>query len=150
MSFYSSPGIDINYFLCTSPKHDVKVNRRNDLVNDYYGSFYDTLTSLNYPKIPTLPELEADLLRKEFYGTVKYIPEHLIIKLSPNFLGFFACISTMPIVLMETQSETGSGMDALLDEKKADSVREICFNGVRYKEAMKYFLKRFEELNILR
>jgi Ecdysteroid kinase-like family len=130
MSFYSSPGIDINYFLCTSPKHEVRVHRRNDLINAYYGSFYDTLTTLNHPKIPTLAELEADLLRKEFYG-------------------FIACVSVLPIVLMEKQSEAGSGMDAMLDEKTSGSFREICFNGARYKEAMKHSLKRFEELNIL-
>jgi len=130
LSFYSSPGIDINYFLCTSPKHEVRVNRRNDMVNDYYGSFYDTLAALSHPKIPTLEELEADLLRKEFYG-------------------FIACVSVMPIVLMEKQSEMGSGMDAMLDDKTAASFREICFNGARHKEAMKYTLKRFEELNIL-
>jgi Ecdysteroid kinase-like family len=148
MCFYSSPGIDINYFLCTSPKHEVRVNRRNDLINEYYGSFYDTLATLNYPEIPTLAQLETELLRKEFYGNFKNFqdfPHNCI----PSIIGFIACVSVMPLVLMEKQSETGSGMDAMLDDKTADSFREICFNGARYTEAMKYNLKRFEELNIL-
>jgi hypothetical protein len=68
MCFYTSPGIDINYFLCTSPKQEVRVQRRTDLINEYYGAFQETLLSLNYQNIPTLKDLEADIRRKEFYG----------------------------------------------------------------------------------
>jgi hypothetical protein len=60
-----------------------------------------------------------------------------------------ACVSVLPIVLMEKQSEKGSGMDAMMDDKSGEAIRDITYNGAKYQEAMKYNLMRFDELNIL-
>jgi Ecdysteroid kinase-like family len=130
MCFYTSPGIDLNYFLNTSPTQEVRMTRRPDLIATYYEALHDHLTALSYQAIPTFDQIEAEVQRKEFYG-------------------FIASFAVLPIVLMEKQSDKGSGMDAFLNEESSNSMRDICYGSKKYQEAMKYNLKRFAELGVL-
>jgi hypothetical protein len=67
----------------------------------------------------------------------------------PFVLGFVSCVSVLPLILMERQSEMGSGMDAVMNAETGAKIREITHGGAKYHEAMKYNLKCFDQIGVL-
>lgn len=128
-TYYSSLGIDINFFLNTSPLPEVRENNRDELYEIYYKSFSKALESLNYEKIPTYSDVLSEIKRKEFYG-------------------LFSAMVFLPMILMEEQPDN-AGIEALLSEEHAVKMREICLNGKLFQKSIKYILKRFNENGIL-
>lgn len=68
MSYYSSPGIDTNYFLCTSPMNEVRESGYNKLVDLYCQTMLETLQSISNQWIPSLEQLKTNIASREFYG----------------------------------------------------------------------------------
>lgn len=129
MSFYSSPGIDVNYFLNTSPNCEVREINRDKMIEYYYDSLKSTLEHLRYKNIPTFAEILDEIRSQEFYGLI-------------------AAIGVLPIVLMEKQAES-SGIDAMVDEEMSTKIRNIMYYGQKYQRAMKFILRRFDEIGVL-
>lgn len=127
--YFSSLGIDINFFLNTSPLPEVRENHREELYKIYYKSFSKALESSNYENIPTYSKVLEEIERKEFYG-------------------LFAALVFLPMILMEEQPEN-NGIEALLSEEHAVQFREICLNGKTFQRSIKYILKRFNKNGIL-
>jgi hypothetical protein len=86
--------------------------------------------TLSHSEVPTFEQINGEVQRKEFYG-------------------FIASFVALPVILMEKQSDKGSGIDAFMNEDSGNSIRDICYGGEKYQEAMKYNLKRFNELGVL-
>lgn len=128
-SYYSSLGIDINFFLNTSPLPEVRENHREELYAIYYKSFSKALESLNYENIPTYSDVLKEIERKEFYG-------------------LFSAMVFLPMILMEEQPEI-AGIEAILSEEHAVKIREICLNGKIFQQSIKCVLKRFNKNGIL-
>ena len=79
MCFWGSPSCDLYHFLVTSVQDDIKVEHFDDLVEFYHSNLVNGLKKLKYKKhIPTLEELNADLLEK-----IKYAASTLMITLFP-------------------------------------------------------------------
>lgn len=129
LSYYSSPGLDLNYFLNTSPTCEARENCREEIILTYYKSLTKALKEFGYKKIPTIGDIVKEIERKEFFG-------------------LFACLAILPLVLMEKQAENG-GLEALADEENSRKMRDIMFNGKTYQKAMKFILKRFNRIGVL-
>ncbi|KAM0736555.1 hypothetical protein ACS0PU_006204 [Formica fusca] len=68
---YTSPAVDLLYFLSTSPSPDVIENNRDILFNEYMSTLSATLKQLNCEtQPPTLEELKAALRRRAAYGMI--------------------------------------------------------------------------------
>ncbi|XP_055677688.1 uncharacterized protein LOC129786594 [Lutzomyia longipalpis] len=128
-SYYTSPAHDLQYFFNTSPTVEIRENQREELLRVYYGAFKKTLESLKYQKIPTFDDLLVEMKKREMYG-------------------FFALIYVQSMVLMERQSEEGSGIEGLTNKESAMDMIKIMFTGNRYTEVLKSSLKRFDNLGV--
>jgi aminoglycoside phosphotransferase (APT) family kinase protein len=68
LSFYSTPGIDLNYFMWTCPSTEVRKNHWADLIREYYNTFLDAMVTLKARKIPSFDDMKAEIQRRYFYG----------------------------------------------------------------------------------
>ncbi|XP_011868375.1 PREDICTED: uncharacterized protein LOC105562270 [Vollenhovia emeryi] len=68
---YSSPAVDLLYFLSTSPSMDVIENKRGELLNEYHGMLSATMKQLGCKsQPPTIEELKAAIKRRAAYGMI--------------------------------------------------------------------------------
>ena len=71
MSFWASPAADLIYFLISSIQDDIKVDHFDELVAYYHSVLVESLNKLKYDGvIPTLEELNADILVKGHFGEI--------------------------------------------------------------------------------
>lgn len=68
MVYYSSPGIDTNFFLCTSPMNNVREKCYDTFIDIYCQSMLKTLKERSNAQIPSLVELKDNITSREFYG----------------------------------------------------------------------------------
>lgn len=68
-SCWTSPAIDLHYFLNTSLKESLRPEKFGELIEHYHQHLTDSLEKLNYEKrIPTLQEFQKQFDEKVFYG----------------------------------------------------------------------------------
>ncbi|EAT45856.1 AAEL002917-PA [Aedes aegypti] len=129
LSYYSSPGVDINYALSNCPNLETR-DRVNDLIDIYYKSLSETLKSINYPWIPTMADVQHEIRRMEFFSLV-------------------SVVSILPITMMEKTDTMEVNFENMIDEKQAEQARKIQYNGKQYQAIVKPLLKHFHEKHLL-
>ncbi|ETN65118.1 Juvenile hormone-inducible protein [Anopheles darlingi] len=129
ISFYSSPGVDLNYALSNCPNYETRA-RLDELIAVYYRSFSSTLEQLNYPSIPSLEQVKREIRRLEFFSLV-------------------CIVSILPIVLMDKTEELVADFDSLVDETKSQKAREIQYNGANYQRIVRPMLEEFNRRQLL-
>ncbi|XP_039313572.1 uncharacterized protein LOC105198287 [Solenopsis invicta] len=68
---YTSPAIDLLYFLNTSPSPDIVENKKDILLNEYLGTLSAIMKQLNCKtQPPTMEELKATIKRRASYGMI--------------------------------------------------------------------------------
>lgn len=73
---WTSPAVDIHYFFSTSLDDDLCLNGQPKLIQYYHQVLSETLEKLGYKKhIPSLHELNVQLLERGFYGKFYFIIE---------------------------------------------------------------------------
>ncbi|XP_011706031.1 PREDICTED: uncharacterized protein LOC105461227, partial [Wasmannia auropunctata] len=71
LSVYTSPAIDLLYFLDTGPSLDVIENKKDILLSEYLGTLSVTMRQLNCKtQPPTMEELKATLRQRAGYGMI--------------------------------------------------------------------------------
>ncbi|XP_053959785.1 uncharacterized protein LOC128864241 [Anastrepha ludens] len=104
---YGSPARDLHYFLTSSTRLDLKVNRFDYFIKFYHDNLVKNLKLLKYPKkLPTLKEIHIAMIK---YG----------------LWGFSPALGVMAAALLESNS------DATIDSFFGDSDA-----GVRFKNAL--------------
>ncbi|KAJ9583834.1 hypothetical protein L9F63_027326 [Diploptera punctata] len=69
MCRFSSPVLDLHYFLYTSVRAEVLFGRKNDLLQEYYKEFSRILTAFNHePKEYAFEQFEKEFYEKEYFG----------------------------------------------------------------------------------
>uniref|UniRef100_A0A182MWU6 CHK kinase-like domain-containing protein n=1 Tax=Anopheles culicifacies TaxID=139723 RepID=A0A182MWU6_9DIPT len=131
ISFYASPGLDLNYVLSTCPNYETRP-RLDELVELYYESFRATLEHLEYDArpIPTLDDVWREIRRMEFYALV-------------------SIITVLPIVLMDKTDELVLNFENLLDGADAEKARQIQYNGKNYQRIVRPMLIEFNQRKLL-
>ncbi|KAJ8895501.1 hypothetical protein PR048_000834 [Dryococelus australis] len=82
---FSSPNVDLQYFLAVSPNDEVRFNHRALVIEEYHKELCWVLEHLGYSKkVPTLAELNDELDRKSWHGLFAAVTD-LQILLSENF-----------------------------------------------------------------
>lgn len=70
--FQGSPAGDLFYFLISSVREEIKVEKFDEFIQFYHERLVDSLKKLNYNQhIPTLSELQIDLIEKRAMGKKK-------------------------------------------------------------------------------
>lgn len=119
MSFYTSPGIDFNYFFCTSPQNEVREHRRDHLFNIYHKSFVKVLRKL---RSPMAEELTAEVVRKEIQ--------------TRELFGIMAASGLLPMIMID---------DAFQVPADRAMVRRALFHNPLYVRAIKLIVRLADE-----
>lgn len=130
LGFYGSPIYDLYYFFASSTQSHVKEHDFDDLIFHYHTTLVSNLKKLNFKgKIPTLRELNTELLQKGFSGAV------------------FA-LFIMPIVLLEARKD--ANMDGLLDNSdNSDELKRAMFQSSRYVQNLEALFKFLEKRGLV-
>ncbi|XP_069676289.1 uncharacterized protein [Periplaneta americana] len=126
MMRFSSPALDLQYFVYSSPSEDVRSQHTDHLLQVYHKELSDTLKILQCDR----PEFTVDVLKKEFDDR--------------SFFGFVTACTLLGAVVaepteafdMENLNEDGSNLDAKSIEKT--------YSGSRYECAFRQLLPHFE------
>lgn len=117
---WGSPAYDLYYVFASSVKPQIKKNEFDHLIRIYHQELVSNLTKLNYSKkIPTLRDLQIDLMRRGFIA------------------GVFAFYN-MPIALMKKR-----------DDSKTENLMESNEEAINFKQALfssEIYLKHLEAL----
>lgn len=71
---WTSPTIDLHYFLNTSLQESLRPGRYNELIAIYHAHLVDCLERLDYEKsIPNLGQFKKQYDDKKFYGMAKFM-----------------------------------------------------------------------------
>lgn len=130
LCWYTSPGIDLNYFFNTSTTNDVREKQFSELMEHYYREFSRSLKQLDVKKIPSLDDLYDEYSRCEFYG-------------------FMAAAAILPILLLQKENSQESHLEKVNDEEAGTNMRNAMYFNDTYQTAVKPILLRFENNGVL-
>ncbi|KAM7347472.1 uncharacterized protein ACRADG_007038 [Cochliomyia hominivorax] len=130
LSFYGSPGCDLNFFLNTSVQLDILKTRRDDLIEIYYKNFAETLDYMRYENIPSLDDLKYELRSRELYG-------------------LFGLFGFLPMVTLPKELSEDTSIEAFTNQEYKNKKLEEMFGRKELTEILKYSLKRLEDLGVL-
>uniref|UniRef100_A0AAG5CU16 CHK kinase-like domain-containing protein n=1 Tax=Anopheles atroparvus TaxID=41427 RepID=A0AAG5CU16_ANOAO len=124
MSMWCSPVIDLNYFIFSSVRADLKLSELDYLISYYHRHLSDNLTLLSYSGLrPSLQDLHSDFIARQLYG------------LSTAF-------SVLPICLMEKTED--ASIDLMLDQGDAGTAfKTKMYNNAAFVEQMGSLLEHF-------
>lgn len=73
MSMWSSPAIDLTYLIFTSAAPELKVKEFDYFIQFYHTELVASFKRLGYKKkIPTLLEIQVDVLKRGLYGKLTF------------------------------------------------------------------------------
>lgn len=127
MCCYSSPALDLQYFLCTSPRMEVYENSRHTLLEEYHKTLCNTMKEIGCTvSPPTMVELERYMKERALYGMI-------------------AAFTVLPLVL----NDKSEALD--LDEmmSKDGSYQNPAYEGAIYRKQMIKRLPMYDEMGLL-
>lgn len=82
MNIFTSPAIDLHYFIATSTKIQVKCDSIEAILDHYYAQLIATLAKLQYSleRVPTREQFKKDYNYRAFYGKYWYFYVHKLIQ----------------------------------------------------------------------
>ncbi|KAF5293381.1 hypothetical protein FQA39_LY02866 [Lamprigera yunnana] len=124
-SFFSSPAIDLHYFLTTSTNVQVKKEHIQTVLYHYFDKLLFHLKELNINNIPTREQLFDDFKTRASYGLASL------------------CMA-MPII--KSDSRKDAGLVKFAEESGEGSFRHHCFNNKNYIENLEPVLSFYDSL----
>ncbi|XP_072762644.1 uncharacterized protein [Anoplolepis gracilipes] len=123
---YTSPAVDLLYFLSTSPSPDVLENNKDILFNEYIGTLSATMEQLDCKTQPlTVEELKAALKRRASYGMI-------------------SSFTVLPLVLVD--KEEVKDLDEMMNK---DSYTNPGYKNEAYKKIMMKRVPMYDEWGLL-
>ncbi|XP_037939727.1 uncharacterized protein LOC119672651 [Teleopsis dalmanni] len=130
LSFYGSPGIDLNFFLHTSVRLQIVQSNRYKFLRYYYNNLKLTLKSLKYENIPTFEQLIEEVRRTEFYS-------------------FYAVAAELPLMCLTPEQSKTMSVPAFSNPEIMEQMRMELFSNERVRKTLEYSLDRLNELGVL-
>jgi len=124
---YTSPALDLHYFLGTSPSVEVRRKHMDSLLNIYYGHLIATLATLNY-SLDTVPS-RADFI-KDFN--------------SRAFYGILSLATVTPLVRSEQRNDA-TFEDLMKDDS---SFRHHCYTNDSFKEYIMQVMPQYDYMGV--
>lgn len=130
LSYFGSPGIDLNFFFYGSLSENTRTSFMKKLIRTYHQTLSETLAKLNFSKpIPTLHDIHVEILKTGMNSAI-------------------AALCEVPLLIIEQSDDLE--MDKLLqDSPKADAFRYTLFNNPKYKSFIQKLLLEFDDLGYL-
>jgi thiamine kinase-like enzyme len=130
LSYFGSPGIDLNFFIYGSLSTETRISSKHKLIKIYHQTLAKTLKILNFPdSIPTLHEIHVEFLKK-------------------GMNGLLAGMCAVPLLMIEQSDDLE--MDLLLaNSQKAEKFRFSLFSNPKYRYFIQNLLIEFDDLGYL-
>lgn len=128
--YYSSPVMDLFYFLISSTTLELKTTQFDEMVQFYQAELSEALQKLNYPgKIPTLRDVHIELLKRAYFG--------------------MQCLyGILPVVLAE-KSENANFAGFFGEDEANQKFRYDLYNNPGYQKQLRTLLKMFDRRGFL-
>jgi hypothetical protein len=131
---FSSPVLDLQYFLCTSTNDEVRFRQRDHLLSEYHAEFRDTFEVLDLdPDQYTLEQLREEFEEKEVFGLLVVCSMLWAMLARSSDVPDFSQMKEEHLIPSEN---TWQPLDKLL-------------SGTRYREVLQTFLRHYENKGIL-
>lgn len=129
---FSSPALDLQYFICYCPNDEVRFKQEDTLLEEYYSELSDNFRALN---------LESDLislqeLKDEFY--------------EKDIFGLFNACTVLSAVL--AQKEDMPAMGGIKEDhvvKTGKSIFDKAYTGSKYRGVLQKLLLRYEKKGLI-
>jgi Predicted aminoglycoside phosphotransferase len=130
---FSSPSLDLQYFLCTSTNDEVRFQQRDHILRVYHAELRDTLEALNLdPDLYTLEQLKEEFEEKEMFGLLT--------------------VCSMLWAMLASSSDVPDFSQLKEEDLNIDFTWEPldrALSGSRYREVLQTFLRHYEDKGIL-
>lgn len=132
LSFYTSPGYDLNYFLVMSPNLETRTTREEEFLEAYREEFNTKLREFNYNKDFTLSQ---ELLQQVFKDKAIH--------------GFNMMLTTLPAFLRPSKQHSSESVEMFTNEiERKKAMREIIQSDL-YVKYLRFHLKKFNRMGVL-
>ncbi|PNF32904.1 hypothetical protein B7P43_G01844 [Cryptotermes secundus] len=129
---FSSPVLDLQYFLCTSTNDEIRFGQRDRLLREYHAELRDTLEDLKLdPQQYTLQQLNEDFEENEIFG----------------LLMVCTYLSAMLATSIDVPDFSELKEDFMLDD--GTHPMEKLLEGKRFKEVLYTFLHYYENKGLI-
>ncbi|KAJ3648690.1 hypothetical protein Zmor_020473 [Zophobas morio] len=129
MNIFTSPAIDLHYFLATSTRIEVKVNCIEIILDYYYAQLLANLTKLRYSleKVPTREEFKGDYSSRAFYG----------------FMG-----AATVLAFVKASGRKDASFENIIKDDSLEGFRYHAYNNSRYRQHMEFLLPYYDSFGI--
>ncbi|KAJ8979817.1 hypothetical protein NQ317_002081 [Molorchus minor] len=130
MNVFTSPAIDLHYFIATSTKIEVKLDHIEIILDHYYAQLLANLAKLQYSleRVPTREHFKKDYNNRAFYGVM-------------------SAATVLPIVKASNRSD--ATFDHIVKDEGPDGFRHHAYNNDRYRKHMEHLLPYYDSFGIL-
>ncbi|GFG33031.1 hypothetical protein Cfor_07428 [Coptotermes formosanus] len=131
---FSSPALDLQYFLCSSTNDEVRFTKRGHLLSEYHAELRDTLGALELdPDQFTLEQLKEEFEEKEMFGLIS--------------------VCTMLWVTLASSSEVPDFSEMKLQDNNTNEINshpvDKAMSGSRFREVLQTFLLHYDSKGII-
>ncbi|GLH00633.1 Putative ecdysteroid kinase [Gryllus bimaculatus] len=132
MTHASSPAIDLNFFLFSSPRKEVREKRFEDLLHIYCHEFKQWTSKLDYKGTPfTLEEIREEINRTLLFGFASVITTMAVVLADPEDSPDLSKVT-------EEQAASGEGMNMF----------EKVYKSSAFRDAFEYLLPYFDSRGV--
>ncbi|XP_017775415.1 PREDICTED: uncharacterized oxidoreductase dhs-27-like [Nicrophorus vespilloides] len=127
---YTSPAVDLHYFLATSPSEEVRKLHMETLLDSYYGHLLATLSNMNYSlsSVPSREEFRKDLNSRALQGLM-------------------GAATVAPLVRASHRED--ATFEDLMGDSTEGSFRHHCYTNEKFKKSMEQYIPYLDRLGAL-
>ncbi|KAK7872615.1 hypothetical protein R5R35_001952 [Gryllus longicercus] len=128
----ASPGQDLNYFLFSSPRSDIRERHFDDLLHEYCDEFKRCAKDLRYSG----PLITFDEIRKDINRTL--------------YFGFISVLTTMAVVLVDPEDspDLSKFTEEQVQKGEGMNIFEKVYKSKNFQEAFQNLLPFFDEQGV--
>lgn len=151
-SCWTSPTVDLHYFLNTSLQESLRPSRFDDLIMFYHSHLERYLNRLGYKKsIPNLDQLKQQYHDKNFYGKNDFESclAHDTLNSKPFFkLGFIVSCMIQPMMIND-RMEKGNCETLISKDDHAKHFKRTMFAAPTIQENLKKLIPIYDEMGVI-
>lgn len=143
LSYWGSPGIDLNFFLFGSVDSEVREEHFHFMIMNYHRELVRVLQLLKFKgNAPSIRDIHAEIIKTGFNGIINGIILYHLLIYFIYFVGLIATVCLKPLALVEDTSD--ADMDVLLKETpQGNAFREKLFSNSKFQIILRKCLKYF-------
>lgn len=158
-SCWTSPAIDLHYFLNTSLQESLRPGRFDELIGIYHANLVEYLKQLDYKNhIPNFDQFKKQYQDKKFYGM-----NYLQTKLNKNWshsndscfvftciflhLGFVVACLVQPLMINE-HVEDANIEALLLNDERAMKFKRIMYSSAKVQANVQKLVPMYDEMGL--